>query len=119
VDSFYSQPRDYAYSIPQQSQYEDLVTIEDMSSQPRGRGPICVLRGDLALVHAVANGRPLSICTRMAITSVPRDDGLAIAECAAHDAAYMSWTCWEPQYRKAFAAGLACYQESSTNTHPC
>src|SRR5205085_8192591 len=37
-DSFYSQPRGYAYSIPQQSQYEDFVTIEDMSSAPRKQG---------------------------------------------------------------------------------
>jgi hypothetical protein len=112
-DSFYSQPRGYAYSIPQQSQYEDLVTIEDMSSQPRRQGDAYVsYAGTLRLLQALANGRPLSICTTDGdYVCPPAMMGLAIAECTAHDAAYMAWTCWEPAYRRDFAAGLARYHQ--------
>jgi hypothetical protein len=64
----------------------------------------------LRLVHAIDNGRPLSICTTDGDYIGPPDlMGLSIAECTAHDASYMVWSCWEPAFREAFAAGAARY----------
>lgn len=110
-DSFYSQPQSFAYSIPAQSAHEDFVTIEDMSSQPRRQGGRYVSYGStLRMVHSLSHGRPLSICTTDGdYLGPPGLMGLAIAECTAHDAAYMVWSCWEPAYRGSFAAGLNRY----------
>lgn len=112
-DSFYSQLRQYGYSIAEQSRHEDLVTIEDMSSQPRRQGNSYVSYGStLRLIHAIANGRPLAVCTTDGDYVCPPElMGLAIAECTAHDAAYMAWTCWKPDVRKGFAVELDRYQE--------
>lgn len=112
-DTFYSQPRYFAYSIPQQSPYEDLLTIEDMGSQPRRQGDSYVSYGStLDLIHAVGNGRPLSICTTDGgRIGPPNLMALSIAECTAHDASYMVWSCWEPGFRDVFAASLARYHK--------
>ncbi len=110
-DSFYSQPRDFAYSIPEQSKQEDVVTIEDMSSAPRrGGNGFVSYAGTLRLLHAISNSRPLSICTTDGDYVAPADlMDLAIAECAAHDAAYMVWSCWDPAFRNGFATNVARY----------
>jgi hypothetical protein len=118
-DSFYSQPRQYAYSILEQSRGQDLVTIEDMGSQPRRQGGEWVsYAGTLRLIHAVGNGRPLSICaTDGDYISPPALTRLAIAECTAHDAAYMVWSCWDAPLRAAFSAAIARYH-AFLDEHP-
>jgi hypothetical protein len=110
-DSFYSQPQGFAYSIPQQSRGQDFVTIEDMGSQPRRQGAGYVsYAGTLRMLPAISSGRALSICTIDGnYTSPPDFMGLAIAECTAHDAAYMVWSCWDAAFRAASAATVARY----------
>ncbi len=110
-DSFYSQPRGYAYGIPEQSRHEDFITIEDMSSQPRRQGEGYVsYASTLRLIHAIGNGRPLAICTTDGDYIAPVNlMALSIAECTAHDAAYMVWSCWEPAFRDSLAASVARY----------
>jgi dienelactone hydrolase len=112
-DSFYSQPRGYGYSIPEQSRNEALITIEDMSSQPRRMGDSYVsYAGTLRLLPAISSGRPLSICTTAGdYTTPPNLMRLAIAECTAHDTSYMVWSCWEPAFRAANAAAVARYHD--------
>jgi len=116
-DSFYSQPQSFGYSILAQSAQEDFVTIEDMSSQPRRQGDRYVSYGStLRLIHSLDHGRPLSICTTDGdYIGPPNLMGLAIAECTAHDAAYMVWSCWEPAYRSGFAAGVNRYHAFLAN----
>ncbi len=112
-DSFYSQSQDYGYSILEQSRHEDVVTIEDMSSQPRRDGAAFVsYAGPLRMLHAINNGRPLSICTIDGNYTAPAGFmKLAIAECAAHDAAYMVWSCWELAARTALEENVAAYHD--------
>ncbi len=111
-DSFYSQPQDYGYSIPEQSKHEDVVTIEDMSSQPRRDASGFVSYGStLRLLHAITS-QPLSVCTIDGNYTAPADFMcLATAECKAHDAAYMVWSCWDPAFRSGLAASVARYQD--------
>lgn len=101
-DSFYTQPRTMGYSVFNQSQSQDFVTIEDMSMSPRRDGATYLsYASTLRMIHAIAHGRPISTCTIADghYTTPPDMMKLAIAECAANDAAYMVWACWEQQYR--------------------
>jgi hypothetical protein len=111
ADSFYSQPQSVGYSIPDQSRNQDFITIEDMASQPRHQGNDYISYGStLHLLHAIGNGRPLSICTTDGdYIGPPNLMGLAIAECTAHDAAYLVWSCWQPAFRSADTTAVARY----------
>jgi hypothetical protein len=73
----------------------------------------------LRLLGAIARGRPLSICTTDGNYIAPPDFMcLATAECAAHGAAYMVWSCWEPAFRDALAGSVARYHDFlRTNEH--
>lgn len=113
-DSFYTQPRSMGYSIFNQSQAQDFITIEDMSMSPRRDGATYMSYGPtLKMVHAIGHGRPISACTIAAgnYTTPPNMMKLAIAECAAHDAAYMVWACWDQQYRQPNAQSVRQYHD--------
>lgn len=102
-DSFYSQPRAMGYSIFQQSQALDFITVEDMSMSPRRDGATHISYAPtLKMIHAIGHGKPISACTIAPGNYItpPTMMQLAIAECAANDAAYMVWACWDEQYRK-------------------
>lgn len=105
-DSFYSQPRYFGYSIYELSKSEDLVVIEDVSSQPRREGDSFIsYAGTIKMIHSVGRDLPLVVCTiaHGNYWTPPHQRNLAIAECTAHNAAYMVWSCWDEQYRGAMS----------------
>lgn len=113
-DSFYTQPRSMGYSIFNQSQCQDFITIEDMSSSPRRDGATYTsYASTIKMVHAIGHGRPISACTiaNGNYTTPPNMMKLAIAECAANDAAYMVWACWDEHYRQANAKSVRQYHD--------
>jgi hypothetical protein len=102
-EAFYSQCRGYAYNIHQMSQAEDLVVVEDMSTQPRmlpdGRtieyGPA------YALTHAISHGKPVVAVTIAEgdYHTPPNLVRLAMAEAASREASYLLWPTWPEKER--------------------
>jgi hypothetical protein len=109
-EAFYSQCRSYAYNIHEMSEAEDLVVVEDMSTQPRmladGRmieyGPV------YGLIEAISRGKPV-----VAVTiadgdyhTPPNLVRLAMAEAAAHEASYLLWPTWPENVRAGMCAAI-------------
>lgn len=107
---FFSQCRGYGYNIFEMSKVEDLVVVEDMASQPRvlpdGKfveyGPV------YEMLHAISHGK-----TVVAVTiadgdyhTPPNLVRLAMAEAAAHGAAYLSWPTWPQNVRQKMIDGI-------------
>src|SRR4029079_4961916 len=68
--------------------------------------------GTLRMIQAIANDRPLSVCTTDGDYFTPPGlMTLAIAECAAHDASYLVWSCWDEKFRAHSAAAVAQYHQ--------
>jgi hypothetical protein len=109
-EAFFSQCRTCAYDIDQMSRAEDFVVVEDMGSQPRvladGRtveyGPV------YQLLRAISHGKPV-----VAVTLADGDYHtpanlmrLAMAEAAAHGAAYLAWPTWPENVRQRMIASV-------------
>jgi len=103
----FSQSRSHAYNIYEMSKAEDLVVVEDQSSQPR------LLTGGRTVEYgptyrqlaAISHGKPV-----VAVTIVDGDYHtppnlvrLAMAEAAAHDASYLAWPTWPQEQRSRLA----------------
>ena len=113
-DSFYSQPRQYGYSIPELARSEDSILVEDMANQPRREkeGYVSYAQ-NLRMIPAIARGRYLNVCTLTPgeYTTPPDLMNLAIAECTAHDASYLVWSCWDPAYRAGMEGSVRRYHD--------
>jgi len=113
-DGFYAQARTHGYSIPELTRWEDLVLIEDMANQPRreGDGHISYAQ-TLRMLPAISRGKPINICTLVSgdYTTPPNLMKLAIAECAAHDASYVVWSCWDPAHRSRLEKSVKPYHD--------
>ncbi|MEO6337717.1 MAG: hypothetical protein ABIP71_12930 [Verrucomicrobiota bacterium] len=101
---FFSQSRDYAYNIYEMSKTEDLVVVEDMTSQPRilPNGNAVEYGHVYELLQAISRNKPL---VAVAIAegdyhTPPNLVRLAMAEAAAHRASYLSWPTW-PEAQRA------------------
>jgi len=100
------------YSIFNQSQSQDFITVEDMSMSPRRDGSSYVsYASTIRMIHSIGDQRPISVSTiaNGSYTTPPNMMKLATAECAANDAAYMVWACWDEKYRQSNAAAVKQY----------
>lgn len=113
-DGFYAQARTHGYSIPDLARWEDLVLIEDMANQPRreGDGHISYAQ-TLRMLPAISRGKHINVCTLASgdYTTPPNLMKLAIAECAAHDASYVVWSCWDPAHRPRLEKSVKAYHD--------
>ena len=113
-DGFYSQSRTYGYSIPELSAVEDFILIEDMASQPRReKGKYVSYAQNLRMISALRRGKYLNACTLTPgdYTTPPNLMQLAVAECTAHDASYLVWSCWDPAQRSRMERSAAQYHD--------
>jgi len=109
-DSFYSQCRVHAYNIAEMSKVEDLVVVEDMSSQPRAaeNGQTIEYGPCYKLLHAISHGKPL-VAVALAAGDYHTPPGLvrlAMAEAASHNASYLSWPTWPENQRKRMISSI-------------
>ena len=107
----FSQCRTYGYNIHAMSAVEDLVVVEDMSSQPRilSDGKQFVEYGPVyEMLHAISHDKPIVAVTIAEgdYTTPPNLCRLAMAEAAAHGASYLSWPTWPENERAKMASGL-------------
>lgn len=119
-DSFYDQPRTLGYNIFNMSQSQDFVTVEDMSFSPRRDATGYVSYGStLRMIHAIGHGKPVSVTTiaNNSYTTPAEMMQLAIAECTAHDTAYMVWACWDEPYKQAMERSVKQYHDF-LDSHP-
>jgi hypothetical protein len=102
-EAFYSQCRGYAYNIHEMSQAEDLVVVEDMSTQPRmlPDGRMIEYGPAYALVAAISHGKPVVAVTIAEgdYHTPPNLVRLAMAEAAAREASYLLWPTWPEKER--------------------
>lgn len=109
-DSFFSQCRVYGYDIAEMSKVEDLVVVEDMSSQPRvtENGLMIEYGPCYKLLHAISHGKPLVAVTLAAgdYHTPPGLVRLAMAEAAAHNASYLSWPTWPENQRQRMTSSI-------------
>ena len=109
-EAFYSQCRGYAYNIHEMSQAEDLVVVEDMSTQPRmlPDGRMIEYGPAYALVGAISHGRPLVAVTIAEgdYHTPPNLVRLAMAEAAAHEASYLLWPTWPEKERTRMCGAI-------------
>ena len=65
------------------------------------------------MIPAIARGRYLNVCTLAPgeYTTPPNLMKLAIAECTAHDASYLVWSCWDPAYRTGMERSVRQYHD--------
>jgi hypothetical protein len=108
-DRFFSQCRDYGYNIHELSQSEDFVVVEDMATQPRVEpaGRTTEYGPTYKCLHAISHGKPIVAVTLAGgdYHTPPNLVRLAMAEAAAHQAAYLSWPTWpEAERRRMIAA---------------
>lgn len=100
---FFSQCRDYGYSIYEMSKTEDLVVVEDMGNQPRtlANGSVIEYGHVYELLQAISHHKPLVAVTIADgdYTTPPNLVRLAMAEAAAHGASYLSWPVWSESQR--------------------
>lgn len=109
-DALFAQCHLFAYNIPEMSQTEDFVVIEDMGTQPRRLADGAMLEGGptYAQLHAVAHGKPVVACT-IAETDYhtpPALVRLAMTEAAAHNTGYLLWPTWPEDQRARMAAAV-------------
>ncbi len=107
---FFSQSRDYGYNIYEMSKTEDLVVVEDMTSQPRvlPNGNAVEYGHVYELLQAISRRKPL---VAVAIADAdyhtpPNLVRLAMAEAAAHRASYLSWPTWPENQRARMSSAI-------------
>ena len=109
-DVLFSQCRNMGYNINGLSKVEDIVTIEDMSSQPRQLpdGRIFEYGPTYKQLHAISHGKPIVACViaDADYTTAPNLVRLAMAEAAANDASYLLWPTWPENVRKNMATSI-------------
>ena len=102
-EAFYSQCRGYGYNIHEMSQAEDLVVVEDMSTQPRmlPDGRVIEYGPAYALIEAISHGKPVVAVTIAEgdYHTAPNLVRLAMAEAAAREASYLLWPTWPEKER--------------------
>ena len=113
-DVLFSQARGLGYNIYEMSKTEDLVVVEDMSSQPRripGSG-IIEYGPTYKQLEAISHGKPVIAVTIAQVPGLSNDDlyvtpphlmRLAMAEAAANNSSYLAWRCWTPNQRERMA----------------
>lgn len=110
VEVFYSQCRNYGYNIFEMSRAEDLVVVEDMSSQPRTlpNGKTIEYGPAYQQLHAISHGKPVVAVTIADADyhTPPNLVRLAMAEAAAHDASYLSWPTWPENMRERMQSAI-------------
>ena len=102
----YSQCRTYGYSIYEMSRAEDLVVVEDMSSQPRVLNGQAVEYGPTyRQLFAISHGKPVvAVCLADADYHTPANlVRLAMAEAAANSASHLWWPTWPEAERQRMA----------------
>jgi hypothetical protein len=105
ADVLFSQSRTYGYNIYEMSQAEDLVVVEDMSSQPRTlpNGQTLEYGPTYRQLHSISHGKPV-VAVNLAEADYhtpPSLVRLALAEAAAHGSSYLSWPTWpEPERQR-------------------
>lgn len=109
-DVLYAQAQTYGYNIYEMSKTEDLVVVEDMSTQPRllPGGRTLEYGPTLAQLHAIAHGKPI-VANELAEAdnhTPPNLCRLAMVEAAAHDASYLSWPTWPEDQRARMSKAL-------------
>lgn len=109
-EAFYSQCRSYGYNIHAMSQVEDLVVVEDEANQPRtlADGRVMEYGPVYEMLHAVSHNKPVVAVTIAEgdYHTPPNLMRLAMAEAAAHRAAYLSWPTWPAPQRQKMIAGV-------------
>ena len=107
-DVLFSQCRTYGYNIYEMSQAEDLVVVEDMSSQPRilANGQTLEYSPTYKQLHAISHGKPVVAVTLADADyhTAPHLIRLAMAEAAANDASYLCWPTWPEKERPRMAS---------------
>lgn len=127
---FFSQSRGLGYNIHEMSKSEDLVVVEDMSTQPRvtDKGESIEYGPMYRMTQAISHGKPLVAVTIAEgdYHTAPNLVQLAMAEAAAHDASYMLWSTWPEDQRKRMtkavrsqADWLRSHAELFENSVPC
>jgi hypothetical protein len=110
ADALFSQSRTMGYNIYEFSKAEDLVLVEDMSSQPRvlANGNILEYGATYRQLHAIDHGKPV-----VAVTiadgdyhTPPNLVRLAMAEAVAHNASYLWWPTWPEKERPRMVATI-------------
>lgn len=109
-DVLFSQSRTYAYNIYEMSKVEDLVVVEDMSTQPRAlpNGQTLEYGPTYKLLHAISHQKPIVAVTIAEgdYHTPPNLVRLAMAEAAAHEASYLAWPTWPENQRQRMAEAI-------------
>jgi hypothetical protein len=100
----FSQAQMYGYNIYEMTKSEDLLVVEDMTTQPRmlPGGRTLEYGPTLAQLHAISRGRPIvaNVCAEGDYHTAPNLVRLAMAEATAHDASYLAWPTWPENQRR-------------------
>jgi hypothetical protein len=103
-DVLFRQCRTYGYNIDALSRVEDLVVVEDMTSQPRvlANGTTVEYGPTYEVLRSVSHGKPVvAIALADGDYHTPPDlTRLAMAEAAAHGASYLLWPTWPAEQRQ-------------------
>ncbi|MDB6124532.1 MAG: hypothetical protein JWQ71_3525 [Pedosphaera sp.] len=110
ADVLFSQSRTYGYNIYEMSKTEDLVVVEDMSSQPRtlADGQTVEYGPTYKQLQAISHGKPVVAVTIADADyhTAPNLVRLAMAEAAANGASYLSWPTWPENVRQKLASTI-------------
>jgi hypothetical protein len=108
ADVLFSQSRTYGYNIFEMSRAEDLVVIEDMSSQPRALpdGRMLEYGPTYEQLTAISHGKPIvAVCLADSDYHTPPNlVRLAMAEAAAHGCSHLWWPVWPEAERHRMSA---------------
>lgn len=113
--SLFAQCHSYAYNIQELSKTEDLVVVEDMSTQPRvlPDGKIFECAPSYKQLHAISHQKPIVAVTiaEADYHTPPNLICLAMTEAAAHQASYMLWATWPDEMRPKMVAAVRPYAD--------
>jgi hypothetical protein len=108
ADVLFSQSRTYGYNIFEMSRTEDLVVVEDMSSQPRALpdGSMREYGPTYEQLTAISHGKPIAaVCLADSDYHTPPNlVRLAMAEAAAHGCSHLWWPVWPEAERQRMSA---------------
>ncbi len=106
----YAQCRTHGYNIEEMSKAEDLVVVEDESTQPRAEanGQVFEYGPTYKQLHAISHGKPIVAVTiaNGDYHTAPNLMRLAMAEAAANNASYLSWPTWPEDQRNRMIAAV-------------